>query len=169
MWLLAQSVAPKTKIENVITDDALAMLSEKLSAPLQFEYYLTRALEEAYKVGQKSVGADMIENALAKTDPAGLQREGLGRSSQCKSFLSGQLASGRAQELQSELLAAGNSRFSYALMWSSPNVVGLFSINVVSFSRNVVVSGPRPHIGSRCVCQSGLQDGDAGRTGYAAE
>ena len=28
------------------------MLGEKLSTPLQFEYYLTRALEEAYKVGQ---------------------------------------------------------------------------------------------------------------------
>jgi type II secretory pathway predicted ATPase ExeA len=65
-WLLAQSVAPKTKIESVIADDAVAMLSEKLSTPLQFEYYLTRALEEAYKVGQKPVGADMIENVLAK-------------------------------------------------------------------------------------------------------
>ena len=46
-WLLVQSVSPKTKIESVITDDAVAMLSEKLSTPLQFEYYLTRALEEA--------------------------------------------------------------------------------------------------------------------------
>jgi len=52
-WLLVQSVAPKTKIESVITEDAVAILSEKLSTPLQFEYYLTRALEEAYKVGQK--------------------------------------------------------------------------------------------------------------------
>jgi hypothetical protein len=38
---------------------------EKLTTPLQFEYYLTRALEEAYKVGQKPVGADMIETVLA--------------------------------------------------------------------------------------------------------
>jgi type II secretory pathway predicted ATPase ExeA len=60
-WLLAQSVAPRTKIESVITEDALSMLSERLSTPLQFEYYLTRALEEAYKVGQKPVGVDMIE------------------------------------------------------------------------------------------------------------
>jgi len=37
-----------------ITDDVFATLSEKLSTPLQFEYYLTRALEEAYKVGQKA-------------------------------------------------------------------------------------------------------------------
>jgi hypothetical protein len=27
-------------------------------------------------------------------------------------------------------------------MWSRPDVLGLFSINVVSFSRNVVLSGP---------------------------
>jgi hypothetical protein len=65
------------------------MLSEKLSTPLQFKYYLTRALEEAYKVGQKPVEADMIENVLAKdikrvgtkTDSAGLQCEGFGRAS----------------------------------------------------------------------------------------
>ena len=56
----------ENKIESVITDDALATLSEKLTTPLQFEYYLTRALEEAYKVGQKPMGADMIENVLAK-------------------------------------------------------------------------------------------------------
>jgi type II secretory pathway predicted ATPase ExeA len=85
-WLLLQSVAPKTKIESVITDDAFATMSEKLSTPLQFEYYLTRALEEAYKVGQKPVGTDMIENVLAKDingleprlTPARVQREGLG-------------------------------------------------------------------------------------------
>jgi len=35
-------------------------------ATVTFEYYLTRALEEAYKVGQKPIGADMIENVLAK-------------------------------------------------------------------------------------------------------
>jgi energy-coupling factor transporter ATP-binding protein EcfA2 len=88
--------------------------------PLQFEYYLTHALEEAYKVGQKPVGADMIENVLAK-DINGLEprltRQGYNakvlaellnaKPREIKSFLSGQLASGRTQELQSELLAAG--------------------------------------------------------------
>ena len=61
-----QSVTPKTKIESVVTDDAFIRLSERLSTPLQFEYYLTRALEEAYKVGQKPVGMDMIDSVLAK-------------------------------------------------------------------------------------------------------
>jgi hypothetical protein len=100
--------------------EQLALPSEKLSTPLQFEYYLTRALEEAYKVGQKPVGADMIENVLAK-DINGLEprltRQGYNakvlaellnaKPREIKSFLSGQLASGRTQELQSELLAAG--------------------------------------------------------------
>jgi type II secretory pathway predicted ATPase ExeA len=119
-WLLAQSVAPKTKIESVITEDAVGTLGEKLSTPLQFEYYLTRALEEAYKVGQKPVGADMIENVLAKDINAlepRLTRQGYNakvlaellnaKPREIKSFLSGQLAPGRTQELQSELLAAG--------------------------------------------------------------
>jgi len=119
-WLLLQSVAPKTKIESVITDDAFATMSEKLSTPLQFEYYLTRALEEAYKVGQKPVGTDMIENVLAK-DINGLEprltRQGYNskvladllnvKPREIKSFLSGHLAPGRTQELQTELLAAG--------------------------------------------------------------
>ena len=61
-WLSMHSVAPKTTIESVITEDALATLSEKLTTPLQFEYYLTRAFEEAYKVGQKPVGADIDRN-----------------------------------------------------------------------------------------------------------
>ena len=119
-WLLLQSVAPKTKIESVITDDAFATMSEKLSAPLQFEYYLTRALEEAYKVGQIPAGTDMIENVLAK-DINGLEprltRQGYNakvladllnvKPREIKSFLSGHLAPGRTQELQTELLAAG--------------------------------------------------------------
>ena len=119
-WLLMQSVAPKTKIEGIITEEALATLSEKLSTPLQFEFYLTRAFEEAHKVGQKPVAADMIDNVLAK-DINGLEprltREGYNtkvlaellnaRPREIKAFLRGQLAPGRTQELQTELLAAG--------------------------------------------------------------
>jgi hypothetical protein len=69
------------------------------------------------------------------------QREGLAEllKREIKSFLSGQLASGRTQELQSELLAAGIPLSLFALMWSRANVIGLFSNNVVSFSRNVVL------------------------------
>jgi hypothetical protein len=100
--------------------NALATLSEKLSTPLQFEYYLTRALEEAYKVGQKPVDAEMIETVLAR-DLNGLEprltRQGYNakvlaellnaKPREVKLFPSGQLAPGRTQELQAELLAVG--------------------------------------------------------------
>jgi type II secretory pathway predicted ATPase ExeA len=66
-WLLAQSVAPKTKIESVITDDAVAMLGEKLSTPLQFEYYLTRALEEAYKSARRGQEKTKEKTRLCST------------------------------------------------------------------------------------------------------
>src|SRR5215469_13988017 len=119
-WLLTQSTAPKTKIEGIITEDALATLSEKLSTPLQFEFYLTRALEEAHKVGQKPVEADIIDNVLAK-DINGLEprltREGYNtkvlaellnaKPREIKAFLRGQLPPGRTQELQTELLTVG--------------------------------------------------------------
>jgi Resolvase, N terminal domain len=39
--------------------------SERLTTPLQFEQYLTRAFEEAYKIGQKPVGTDIVESVLA--------------------------------------------------------------------------------------------------------
>src|ERR1700732_2212869 len=99
--LLMQSVAPKTKIESVFTDDAVGTLSEKLTTPLQFEY----------KVGQKPVAADMIENVLAR-DINGLEprltRQGYNtkvlaellnaKPREIKSFLSGQLAPGRTHD-----------------------------------------------------------------------
>jgi hypothetical protein len=96
------------------------VLSERLSTPLQFAYYLTRALEESYKVGQKPVGADMIENVLAKDIDAlepRLTTRGYNvkvlaellnaKPDEIRSFLSGHLAPGRTHELESELLAAG--------------------------------------------------------------
>ena len=77
---------PKQRLRALSQTTLFIRLSERLSTPLQFEYYLTRALEEAYKVGQKPVGMDMIESVLAKdidgletkADPTGVQREGLG-------------------------------------------------------------------------------------------
>jgi hypothetical protein len=44
------------KVDALITTEALALLSERLTIPLQFEQYLTRDFEEAYKIGQKPVG-----------------------------------------------------------------------------------------------------------------
>jgi type II secretory pathway predicted ATPase ExeA len=127
-WLLAQCLSTKTraemalgdKIDAVLTDEALVFLSGKLSTPLQFETYLTRAFEEGYKVGQKPVTAEVIESILAKDindlEPR-LTRHGYNakvlaevlnaKPREIRALLRGQLAPGRAQELQHEMLAVG--------------------------------------------------------------
>jgi hypothetical protein len=80
---------------------------------------VTRALEEAYKVGQKPVGTDMSENVLAKDNglEPRLTRQGYNakvladllnvKPREIKSFLSGHLTPGRTQKLETELLAVG--------------------------------------------------------------
>ena len=119
-WLLAQAMAPKTKMETVLTEDAVTLLCERLATPLQFEKYLTLAFEEGYRVGQKPVGADTIESVLAidlDALEARLMRNGYNvkvlseilnaKPREIRSFLRSQLPPGRAQELHQELLAAG--------------------------------------------------------------
>jgi hypothetical protein len=125
-WLLAQCLSTKAKadgadkIEAVINDEALVLLSDKLSTPLQFETYLTRSFEEGYRVAQKPVTVEVITSILAKDindlEPR-LTRQGYNakvlaevlnaKPREIRALLRGQLAPGRAQELQHEMLAVG--------------------------------------------------------------
>jgi type II secretory pathway predicted ATPase ExeA len=119
-WLIAQATAPKVKVDALITEEALVLLSERLTTPLQFEQYLTRAFEEAYRIGQKPVGTEAVEGVLA-TDidalDARLVRNGYNAKILCEllnskpreinAFLRGQLPPERTQQLSSQLLAVG--------------------------------------------------------------
>ncbi|WP_174943590.1 hypothetical protein [Burkholderia lata] len=62
--LLGQVTASRTKIDAQLTDAAATMLHEPLTTPLRFELYLTRAFEEAFRIGQKPVDADTIAAIL---------------------------------------------------------------------------------------------------------
>ena len=125
-WLLTQCLSqrgkaePADKIEAVLTDEALAFISSKLSTPLQFETYLTRSFEEGYRVGQKPVTVPVMEAILARDinemEPR-LTRHGYNakvladvlnaKPREIRALLRGQLTPGRAQELQHEMLAVG--------------------------------------------------------------
>lgn len=119
-WLLAQVTAPRTKVETLLTDAAATLLCERLTTPLQFELYLTRAFEEAFRVGQKPVDADTVGDILAP-DLDGLEArltrngynakvltEMLGaKPKEVRAFLGGHLPPERTQELHDRLLAAG--------------------------------------------------------------
>jgi len=119
-WLIGQALTAKVKIDALITTEALALLSERLTTPLQFEQYLTRAFEEAYKIGQKPVGADIVESVLAPDIDAldaRLVRNGYNVKHLCEllnakpreinAFIRGQLPPERTQQLSSQLLAVG--------------------------------------------------------------
>jgi len=119
-WLIGQAVAPKVKIDALITAEALALLSERLTTPLQFEQYLTRAFEEAYKIAQKPVGTDIVESVLAPDIDAldaRLVRNGYNVKNLCdllnskpreiNAFIRGQLPPERTQQLSGQLLAVG--------------------------------------------------------------
>lgn len=119
-WLLTQCVTLKTDLNSILSEDAMDLISERLTTPLQFEQYLTRAFEEGFKIGQKPVNTDMIQNVLAPDledlEPR-LTRHGYNakvlaellnaKPREIKALFRGQLASGRTQELQHDMLAAG--------------------------------------------------------------
>jgi len=119
MWLLEHCTLAQTR-EDILTDSALTLLADRLTTPLQIEHYLTRALEEGYKIGQKPLAPDLIESVLARDlddlEPR-LTRHGYNaktladllnvRLTDIRAFLAGRLPPSRTQELQQELLAAG--------------------------------------------------------------
>jgi hypothetical protein len=53
--LLQQVTAPTTKPDTSLTGAAATLLCERLTTPLQFELCLSRAFEEAFRVGQKPI------------------------------------------------------------------------------------------------------------------
>jgi hypothetical protein len=101
-------------------EEAIDLLAERLATPLQIEQHLTLALEEAFQIGGKPVTPEVVESVLSKDinemEPT-LTRHGYTSRvladllnvhvAEIKKFLRGQLAPGRAQELQSQILKAG--------------------------------------------------------------
>jgi len=118
-WLLEQC-APAVDPLEILPPDALDLLAAQLSTPLQIEHYLTRILEQAYRLGEKPVTPAIVEKTLAPDmhdlEPT-LTRSGynvkalselLGiRQPEVRAFLRGQLPPGRTAELHHQLLAAG--------------------------------------------------------------
>jgi type II secretory pathway predicted ATPase ExeA len=117
-WLLEQcGELPESEL---LTEEAAELMASRLLTPLQIIQYLGLGFEEAYRIGQKPVTAEMIEGVLAQ-DINGLEstltRNGYGlrvvaelvnvSPAEIRSFLQGRLSASRAQELRDEMLAAG--------------------------------------------------------------
>jgi hypothetical protein len=112
--------ASKPKQETLLTDATAALLCERLATPLQFELYLDRAFTESFRVRQKPIDVDTIEAVLSSdlnAMGARLMRNGYNAKQltdilgakplEVRTFLRGQLAEERTQELHDQLLAVG--------------------------------------------------------------
>jgi len=64
-WLLARCLAEGVAVRDVITEEAVELLAQRLGTPLQIERYLTSALEEGWRVGEKPVTAPLVEALLS--------------------------------------------------------------------------------------------------------
>ncbi|MEM9543721.1 MAG: AAA family ATPase [Cyanobacteria bacterium P01_E01_bin.42] len=120
LWLLAQCVSEKNVPTDLLSEEAIALLVERLRTPLQIEQYLNAALEEAYKAGQKPVGAEIVEMILFRglddLEPK-LIRHGYNakviahllnvRPGTVRSFMQGQLPPGQTQDLREQMLKMG--------------------------------------------------------------
>jgi type II secretory pathway predicted ATPase ExeA len=119
-WLLGQCMKPKTKVEDILTEEAMTLLSERLITPLQIEHYLILALEQAYRLAEKPVTAEIVESTIAPDlnalEPT-LIRHGYTsralseflnvRPGEVRALLLGQLPEGRTEELKQQLLRTG--------------------------------------------------------------
>ncbi len=119
-WLLSECIHDQYQPDDLVQEEAIAMLVDRLTTPLQIEHYLKLAFEEAYKAGTKPITADIIETILAvglnDLEPR-LIRHGYNtkvlanllnvRTAEVSSFLHGQLPPGRTQDLRDEMLKIG--------------------------------------------------------------
>ena len=119
-WLLAQCLTAGVAAGDVITEEALDLLARRLGTPLQIERYLTSALEEGWRVGEKPVTAQLVEALLSpqldELEPR-LRRYGYdipdlaelinARQGEIRSLLRGELEPARGRELTAKLMAAG--------------------------------------------------------------
>jgi type II secretory pathway predicted ATPase ExeA len=119
-WLLATCAAEGTAVGDLIEEAALDLLASRLKTPLQIEQHLTLAFEEAFRVGERPVTRQVVEDVLSRhlddLEPR-LTRQGYtvrslaeqfsAKPAEIRQFLRGELNPARTQELAQSMRAAG--------------------------------------------------------------
>ncbi len=119
-WLLKACVATDRDPAEIFEDAAVDLLARRLATPLQIEQYLTRALEEGFRVGERPITPQLIETILSpqldELEPR-LRRHGYdvrtvaelagARTGDIQALLRGELEAGRTHEITDRLRAAG--------------------------------------------------------------
>lgn len=119
-WLVAQCVSEGTTLSDVLTVEAVELLSSRLRTPLQIQQHLILAMEAAYQAGEKPVTEAIVESVLSKQidelEPR-LTRHGYAlrdladqfhaKPAEIKLLFRGQLDPTRTKELTDQMLMAG--------------------------------------------------------------
>jgi hypothetical protein len=86
-WVLEQCSKPKNPIHDIVTQDAINLLAERLITPLQICHYLTLALIKGATTGTKPVDVEIIEAVLSpdlNTLEPKLARQGYSTTALCE-------------------------------------------------------------------------------------
>jgi len=119
-WLLMQCAAEGVEPQQILEQDAIDVLAEKLITPLQIDRHLKKALEAGHNADEKPVSASMVSSILsgslqdleAKITRLGYDHKSLASllrapSGEVKQFMQGQLDSARTREFHQQLLVVG--------------------------------------------------------------
>lgn len=119
-WLIDACGSEGTKLSDVLTVEAVDLLSERLRTPLQIQQHLILAMEAAYQAGEKPVTGAIVESVLSKQidelepkltrhgyDLRGLADQFHAKPAEIKLLFRGQLDPARTKELTDQMLMAG--------------------------------------------------------------
>jgi len=119
-WLIDSCIAEGTKLSDVLTLEAIELLSERLRTPLQIQQHLMLAMEAAYQAGEKPVTGVIVESILSKQideleprltrygyDVRGLAEQFNAKPAEIKLLFRGQLDAARTKDLTDQMLSAG--------------------------------------------------------------
>ena len=119
-WLIDACGSEGTELSDVLTVEAVDLLSERLRTPLQIQQHLILAMEAAYQAGEKPVTGAIVESVLSKQidelepkltrhgyDLRGLADQFHAKPAEIKLLFRGQLDPARTKELTDQMLMAG--------------------------------------------------------------
>ena len=119
-WLLKTCVEDGINPADIMDADAIDLLAERLRTALQIEMHLTLAFEHAFRLGEKRVSAEVVEQVLSRAiddlEPT-LTRNGYdvpalivllhAKPAEVRDFLAGTLAGDRTREFTEKPRVAG--------------------------------------------------------------
>ena len=119
-WLLGACAAEGVKVGELLEEEAIDLIAERLRTPLQIEMHLTLAFEQGFRLGAKPVTAEIVEQVLSRAiddlEPT-LTRNGYdatalvthlnARPSDIRAFLAGTLDPEYSRQLTEQLRQAG--------------------------------------------------------------